>query len=157
MEHAERLCDRIILMAGGRKVFDGSTEEALAKAPRRMVIGSDTEGIADTVTPFAKSLERREDGALDIILKDDAKSQDVLERCVKQKVNLTRFEPKQATPSRSLCCHGRERLTCDDGARASGGRTMKMPAINMRRTFLIARRDYLGYVKTWGFWISFFL
>jgi len=23
MEHAERLCDRIILMAGGRKVFDG--------------------------------------------------------------------------------------------------------------------------------------
>jgi len=34
MEHAERLCDRIILMASGRKVFDGSTEEALAKAPR---------------------------------------------------------------------------------------------------------------------------
>jgi len=97
MEHAERLCDRIILMAGGRKVFDGTTEEALAKAPRRMVIGSDTDGFADKVTPFAKSLERREDGALDIILKDDAKSQDVLERCVKQKVNLTRFEPKQAT------------------------------------------------------------
>ena len=34
---------------------------------------------------------------------------------------------------------------------------MKMPAINLRRTYLIARRDYLGYVKTWGFWISFFL
>jgi len=34
---------------------------------------------------------------------------------------------------------------------------MNMPAINMRRTYLIARRDYLGYVKTWGFWISFFL
>lgn len=30
-----------------------------------------------------------------------------------------------------------------------------LPKINMRRTFLIARRDYLGYVKTWGFWISF--
>jgi len=34
---------------------------------------------------------------------------------------------------------------------------MKMPAINLRRTYLIARRDYLGYVKTWGFWISFVL
>ena len=34
---------------------------------------------------------------------------------------------------------------------------MKMPAINLRRTYLIARRDYLGYVKTWGFWISFFM
>lgn len=34
---------------------------------------------------------------------------------------------------------------------------MNLPAINMRRTYLIARRDYLGYVKTWGFWISFFM
>ena len=97
MEHAERLCDRIILMAGGRKVFDGTTEEALAKAPRRMVIGSDTDGYKDKVAAFAKSLEDREDGALNLILKDTAKSQDVLERCVKQKINLTRFEPKQPT------------------------------------------------------------
>lgn len=29
--------------------------------------------------------------------------------------------------------------------------------LNMRRAMLIARRDYLGYIKTWGFWISFFL
>jgi len=34
---------------------------------------------------------------------------------------------------------------------------MNFPAISLRRTFLIARRDFLGYVKTWGFWISFFL
>jgi len=27
----------------------------------------------------------------------------------------------------------------------------------MRRVYLIARRDFIGYVKTWGFWISFFL
>jgi len=32
-----------------------------------------------------------------------------------------------------------------------------IPIVNLRRTFLIARRDYLGYVKTWGFWISFLL
>lgn len=32
-----------------------------------------------------------------------------------------------------------------------------LPAINLRRTFLIARRDYLGYVKTVGFWVSFLL
>ena len=31
------------------------------------------------------------------------------------------------------------------------------PKINLRRTFLIARRDFLGYVKTWGFWLSFLL
>ncbi len=32
-----------------------------------------------------------------------------------------------------------------------------LPKVNLRRTFLIARRDYMGYVKTWGFWISFLL
>ncbi len=32
-----------------------------------------------------------------------------------------------------------------------------LPKVNLRRTLLIARRDYLGYVKTWGFWISFLL
>ncbi len=32
-----------------------------------------------------------------------------------------------------------------------------IPHINMRRTLLIARRDFFGYVKTWGFWLSFFL
>lgn len=34
---------------------------------------------------------------------------------------------------------------------------MRAPAIDMRRVYLIARRDFLGYIKTWGFWISFFL
>jgi len=32
-----------------------------------------------------------------------------------------------------------------------------LPKVNLRRTLLIARRDYLGYVKTWGFWISFLM
>ena len=26
---------------------------------------------------------------------------------------------------------------------------------NLRRTFLIAKRDFVGYIKTWGFWLSF--
>lgn len=34
---------------------------------------------------------------------------------------------------------------------------MNVPAIDLRRVYLVARRDFLGYVKTWGFWISFFL
>lgn len=34
---------------------------------------------------------------------------------------------------------------------------MNLPSLNLRRTLLIARRDYVGYIKTWGFWISFFL
>jgi ABC-2 type transport system ATP-binding protein len=36
MEHAERLCDQILLIAGGRKIFDGTVTEAKSLIPRRV-------------------------------------------------------------------------------------------------------------------------
>jgi ABC-2 type transport system ATP-binding protein len=97
MEHAERLCDRIILMAGGRVVFDGPTAEALAKAPRRMIIASENAGLEALVAPFTKSVTRAKDDSLALVLKDDADTQKVLEKCVAKKIKLTRFEPKPPT------------------------------------------------------------
>jgi ABC-2 type transport system ATP-binding protein len=35
MQHAERLCDHVVLLAGGRKAFDGGVAEAKARAPGR--------------------------------------------------------------------------------------------------------------------------
>ena len=97
MEHAERLCDRIILMAGGRKVFDGPTDEALAKAPRRLVISSADDRLNETISSFAKKVSERPDGALNVELKTKADSHSILEKCVKDKIKLLRFEPKNPT------------------------------------------------------------
>jgi ABC-2 type transport system ATP-binding protein len=36
MQHAERLCDRLLLLARGRKVFEGTQAEARAKLPPRL-------------------------------------------------------------------------------------------------------------------------
>jgi ABC-2 type transport system ATP-binding protein len=94
MEHAERLCDRIILMAGGRKVFDGSTELALSKAPRRLVIASDNTGLLETVTPMAEDISPREDGAFAMTLKPEVETHSLLEACVNGGIKLSRFEPK---------------------------------------------------------------
>src|ERR1051326_1063954 len=38
MQHAERLCDRLLLIAKGRKIFDGTVTEARATIPRRVRI-----------------------------------------------------------------------------------------------------------------------
>ena len=97
MEHAERLCDRIVLMARGAVVFEGSVPEALDFAPRRVVMASENAGLVDAVTPFATELERTESGALDLLLRRDAKVPDILERCVDAGVRLTRFEPTRAS------------------------------------------------------------
>jgi len=94
MEHAERLCDRIILMAGGRKVFDGSTTEALAQAPRRLVISSDDDRLKDALSGFADEIITREDGGLGVVLKSGADSHSILEKCVNDKIKLLRYEPK---------------------------------------------------------------
>jgi len=94
MEHAERLCDRIILMSGGRKVFDGSTAEALSQAPRRLIIGSDDNRLTELLGPFAEKISARDDQVLEVVLKSDADSHSILEKCVNNKIKLARFEPK---------------------------------------------------------------
>ena len=41
MEHAERLCDRILLISAGRLIFDGSIARAKRTVPRRIRIETD--------------------------------------------------------------------------------------------------------------------
>lgn len=94
MEHAERLCDRIILMSGGHKVFDGTTQAALDKAPRRLVIASSHDALVETVTPFAQSVSRGDDGAYHLIMATAAETHTLLEACVNGGIKLSRFEPK---------------------------------------------------------------
>ena len=97
MEHAERLCDRIILMASGRKVFDGTTQAALAHAPRRVNVASDMEGLTELIEPFAASSATQDDGTLSLILKPSAHAHDILERSVAQGLRLTQYEPIRPT------------------------------------------------------------
>lgn len=97
MEHAERLCDRIILMASGRKVFDGTTEAALAKAPRRVNLASEMDGLAELIAPFAASVDTHPGGDLSLTLKPGAQAHDILERSVTQGLRLSKYEPIRPT------------------------------------------------------------
>ncbi len=58
MQHAERLCDRVILMAKGKKIFDGTIPEARRVLPRRVRI--ETEDDIDSLRslPEVASIRR---------------------------------------------------------------------------------------------------
>jgi ABC-2 type transport system ATP-binding protein len=43
MQHAERLCDRLVILAKGRKLFDGTLDEARGLFPRRARLGADAD------------------------------------------------------------------------------------------------------------------
>ena len=75
MEHAERLCDRIILMSQGSKIFDGDLSGALSHAPRRLLIGSDDERLEKILAGFSSDMKQNERGHFDIRLKAKADSQ----------------------------------------------------------------------------------
>lgn len=99
MEHAERLCDRIVLMARGEKVFDGTVEEAIARVPRQIVLAAPPgEPMAAVVEPYG-ALEKLEETAEETVwrltLSAGADAQRVLRALVEAGVKLTRFEPRR--------------------------------------------------------------
>ena len=101
MEHAERLCDRIVLIAKGRKVFDGTVNEALGTVPRRVLIetgeGPDAAPVLaahGAVTDDGMTAEGTHRYTLDLAPGSDA--QDALKALVDAGVRLARFEPVRA-------------------------------------------------------------
>jgi ABC-2 type transport system ATP-binding protein len=118
MQHAERLCDRIALLARGRKIFDGTVAQARRTLPRRVRIET-----ADPVEPLLKLNEvaasRRVAGSTtpapgessaggppvsgngvacwELELRQDADPQVILQACFAQRIRLASFN--QADPS----------------------------------------------------------
>jgi len=102
MEHAERLCDRILLIAHGRKAFEGTVPEALALAPSVAVL--ETEGDFDLAAALApKGFNVAQEGAEHgnkrwrARLENGHGSRQLLQACVEAGAPLTLFEPARAS------------------------------------------------------------
>jgi len=100
MEHAERLCDQIVLISGGRKIFDGDVPEALSQVPRRVIIETTSDHDLRQVLDSQGIIAPQEapDGlkGWTIELASGSDAQDVLKACVEAGVLLARFEPMRA-------------------------------------------------------------
>jgi ABC-2 type transport system ATP-binding protein len=114
MQHAERLCDQLLLIVKGRKIFDGTVAGAKATIPQRVLISTesnidplaDIDGVAE-IKPLGESptLRRLGDPAgtkdWEIRLRGhanaQASAQTILERCFQSGIVLRRFD--HAEPS----------------------------------------------------------
>ena len=99
MQHAERLCDRLLLLARGRKQFEGSQDEARALLPARLfvVARSSPAAIAGVASATAATPERDGWQEWDVRLDPRVDPGDVLERCSAVGMPLRRFESQRAT------------------------------------------------------------
>lgn len=102
MQHAERLCDRILLMAKGRKIFDGTVTEAKQIIPRRVRIETE-----DDVAPLRDlsevvSLRRLEPAngghpTWELELHEKADPQAILQMCFARGIRLRSFNQSDPT------------------------------------------------------------
>lgn len=98
MQHAERLCDRLLLLAQGRKVFEGTQDAARATLPARLTILSRT---TPAGLPGVVAVTERggQDGWTEwgVSLAPGADPGDLLQACTERGFALRRFE--QGRPS----------------------------------------------------------
>jgi ABC-2 type transport system ATP-binding protein len=99
MEHAERLCDRIILLSRGRKIFDGSVTQALATIPNSVIIETDTADnpakIFENLSSSISSLPSQKPDSYrwSVGLNNGVDVQDILRSSVTNNLALRGFEP----------------------------------------------------------------
>jgi len=101
MQHAERLCDHVVLLAKGRKVFDGTVAEARSHAPRALVLEGGVDRAAVAALPGVEQVvvETAETGAsrYTAALSRGAAGQDALKAAFAAGLDISRFEMREPT------------------------------------------------------------
>jgi ABC-2 type transport system ATP-binding protein len=94
MEQAERLCDHLIILAHGEKVFDGTLAQAHRLLPRRARIGANADlGFLKNVAGvIGVSAPGEGQPWWDIALKEGADGGALLAACFEQRVALSHFD-----------------------------------------------------------------
>jgi ABC-2 type transport system ATP-binding protein len=99
MQHAERLCDRLLIMTKGVKAFDGTLAEARATRPRHIKIEADGDLSFVAKVPGVKSVAAPAPPSKvwDVTLNPGAEPHAVLEACFKAGIVLKKFDASEMT------------------------------------------------------------
>ncbi|MDA1259369.1 MAG: ATP-binding cassette domain-containing protein [Planctomycetota bacterium] len=100
MSHAERMCDRILLVARAKKIFDGTIPEARALIPRQVRLSGPSRELLERLPGVARVEPVEEEGAVgrfELTMADDAHPQDLLRHCFRESIELASFEHHEPT------------------------------------------------------------
>ena len=101
MQHAERLCDKVVLLARGRKAFEGTVDEARATSPRFLELEGALDRNAVAALPGVSGIEiLAEDGAVSTLrvgLTPGAEAQSALRAAFLGGLDVRRFQMKEPT------------------------------------------------------------
>jgi len=101
MAHAERICDRILLIAKGQKIFDGTIPEAQRTIPNRVRINAVAEKDQLQQLPGVLSVTRSMDderaNGWELGIADGADPQGLLQACFERGITLTAFDHHEPT------------------------------------------------------------
>ncbi|MDX1953673.1 MAG: ATP-binding cassette domain-containing protein [Verrucomicrobiota bacterium] len=99
MQHAERLCEKILLIARGKKLFDGTVAQAKALLGRRVFIETEESLEAVRLMPMVSAVQEVDRGGRkwELHLKDGADPQEILQKCFESGVRLRSFVLEEPT------------------------------------------------------------
>jgi ABC-2 type transport system ATP-binding protein len=99
MQHAERLCDRLLIMTKGVKAFDGTLADARASRPRRIRIEAEGDLSFLASVPAVKTLTppTPPGHVWEVVLAPGAEPHAVLEACFKAGIIIKRFDASEMT------------------------------------------------------------
>jgi ABC-2 type transport system ATP-binding protein len=94
MQHAERLCDRFLMLSHGKRVFEGTQAEARGRLPGRLALMSRDDPRRLPMVEAAVAGVADADGWANwqVTLKPGARPNDLLEACFDQGLKLRSFE-----------------------------------------------------------------
>ncbi len=96
MQHAERLCDRLLLLSRGRKVFEGTLAEGAEVLPRRLSVTSRADPSGLTGVASARAMGEARDGWRDweVEMRAGQDPADLLQACTEGAFPLRRFQTR---------------------------------------------------------------
>jgi ABC-2 type transport system ATP-binding protein len=106
MQHAERLCERILLIAQGQKLFDGTIAEAKRRIPRRVLIETASGASLDAihslpevvgVNPLPPKPGDVDFSQWEVHVRDNADASAILRACFERGIHLRSFHPSEPT------------------------------------------------------------